>query len=338
MMPGMSTTSPTSTHLLRLVLLGAVVLLSLVAVFNQVKSLGLSWQEEHYTARLEAVLAGTAGSPWQYRLLSDAATVAIYRTLEAAGVPRPVGVAFVGIRVVQNVVLLLLALRFYQLLGIGTYLGLLGLMALAWAMTQTNYNSDLSINLYSEVIFYLAAAIAVLHGRLRWVPILAVIAALNRETSGLLPLLPLAALWPLPSGARVSPATVVRCTAAGLAAYAVVFGLLRLWLGTRGWEVHPDGAVQGWPLFVYNLGFLRSWVHLAATFGIFPLLALAGWRDWPRALKTWCWAVVPVWFAVHFFFGAVAETRLFLVPFVLVFVPGALIAVQASLPPREQAA
>lgn len=331
--------TPLSSPLaIRIAVFGAVVLLSLLAVFNQVKALGLSWQETHYTARLEAVLHGDAGSPWQYRLLSDAVTVAVYRCLEAVGVPRPVGVAFVGIRIVQNIVLLLLALYLYRLLGIGYYLGLLGAMALAWAMTQTNYNSDLSINLYSENILYLLAAIAVLRGRALWLPCITLVAALNRETSGLIPCLALAALAPLPTGVLVPRAKVFQSLTAGLAIYGVVFVLLRLVLGARGWELHPDGAVQGWSLFVYNLGFLRSWVHLGATFGILPLLAFAGWRDWPRALQIWCVVLVPVWFVVHFFYGAVAETRLFLVPLVLVFTPGALFAVQASLSPAPREA
>jgi hypothetical protein len=38
-------------------------------------------------------------------------------------------------------------------------------------------------------------------------------------------------------------------------------------------------------------------------------------------------AVVPLWIALHFFLAVVAETRLMLVPHVLVFVPGALAAV-----------
>ena len=45
---------------------------------------------------------------------------------------------------------------------------------------------------------------------------------------------------------------------------------------------------------------------------------------WPRELKGFFWAMVPAWIVVHFPLSQVAETRLFLVPQFMVFVPGAL--------------
>ena len=52
-----------------------------------------------------------------------------------------------------------------------------------------------------------------------------------------------------------------------------------------------------------------------------------------RGLKlrqTFALAVVPVWFAVHLFAAVIAETRLLLVPYVVVFVPGALMGFKAA--------
>ncbi|MBI1321494.1 MAG: hypothetical protein GC168_21455 [Candidatus Hydrogenedens sp.] len=314
--------------------LAAAVLLSLISGFNQVKAMGLSWQEEHYTARLEAVAAGEAGSPWQYRVLSDGLTLAAIHAAEAAGVQRAAGVTMVAIRIAQNIALFLLLFGYLSAAGVSAYAALLGMMALAWIMTLTNYNSDLAVNTYTEIVLYLAAGWCVL---LRWSwPILpmTVIAALNRETSGLIPLMLLASAygWTDPRE-RVAG---LRIGAAALAAYGVVFCGLRLWFGSRGWEVHPSGAVQGWALLRYNLTFDRSWGHLAGTFSLLPLLAVFGWRGAPSALKAFTLVVLPVWIPVHLLFSAVAETRLFLVPLVVVVLPLAMLAVQ-RMPEAETA-
>jgi hypothetical protein len=312
----------------------AAVLLSLIAGFNQVKAMGLAWQEEHYLPRLERVAAGEAGSPWQYRVLSDYAALGAVRTAEAAGVPRAAGVTFVAIRVAQNVAIFLLLFGYMRALGIGAYAALLGMMALAWAMTQANYNSDLAINTYSDVLFYLLAGWCVVR-RLAW-PVLPItmLAALNRETSGLIPVMLLAAAYYWPQGRE--RASAVRWGAASLAAWAVVFVGLRLWFGARGWEVHPSGTEQGIALLWYNLSFDRSWAHLAGTFSILPVLAWLGWRGAPDALRAFAVALLPVWITVHFLYSAVAETRLFLVPLVVVVIPLAMLAVQ-RLPEGEAA-
>ena len=65
-------------------------------------------------------------------------------------------------------------------------------------------------------------------------------------------------------------------------------------------------------------------MYLLATMGIIPFLALFSYRKWPHELKVFFWLIVPVWFLVHLFASTMAETRLFLVPYALIFIPGAL--------------
>jgi len=339
-----ATHRPSRFHGLAAVIVPLVcaVLLSLMTVFNQVKTLGLSWHEEHYRGRLNDVKARNADSPWQYRPLSDTAVAKLCNAVEAwaasyngDGDPgpfdvlrrRPVGALFVFIRVAQNTLIFLLALAYFRRFGIDAYLGLVGISALAWAMSHANQDSDLAINTYTEVIFYLLAGIAILSERPVWVLPIALLAALNRETSGLIPVMLFASTVRLTPSLKLSR-PIVRLSAFSMGLYWGIFIGLRQYYGDRGWEIHPSGAQQGMDLFLYNIGLADTWANLAGTLGLLPVLGLILWRAWPRRLKAFFWAIVPVWFPVHFLFGAMAETRLVLVPLAVVFLPGALIALR----------
>ncbi len=358
MMPHMDTTIEHSPPPSRRVAVGVaclacVTLLSLMSVFSQVKTLGLGWHEEHYRQRLDNVVAGNADSPGQYRPLSDTAVAKLCNLAKAwaGNLPpgttlgpldflrqRPVGTVFVAIRVGQNILIFLLALLFFRRLGISFYLGLLGISALAWAMTHANQDSDLAINTYSEILFYLLAGLAILHGRPVWIPVITVLAAMNRETSVFIPVMLFSSTVRLQPSLKLSR-PIVRTSTFAMGLYWGIFFGLRQYFGARGWAVHPSGAHPGVALLFHNLAWPDTWTNLAGTLGLMPVLALIAWRAWPRTLKAFFWAIVPVWFPLHFCFGAMAETRLVLVPLVMVFLPGVLIAVQhwraLAASPRE---
>src|SRR5690606_18632632 len=133
-----------STLARRGAVLVALLLLSLLTGFSQIKTEGLAWQEANYLPRLEAVVSGSAPAPWQYRTFSDRLVLAACHQGRHVGAPRPVGSTFVALRPAQNLRLFSVAYLFYRRLGIGTYAAVLGLMALAWGMTQANYGSDLA--------------------------------------------------------------------------------------------------------------------------------------------------------------------------------------------------
>jgi hypothetical protein len=78
-----------------------------------------------------------------------------------------------------------------------------------------------------------------------------------------------------------------------------------------------------------------TWDFVFRTVTVVPLVALWHYRRWPPPLRTFALTVVPAWVAVHLFAAVLAETRLLLVPYALVFVPGALMGVRA---PREAGA
>ena len=74
----------------------------------------------------------------------------------------------------------------------------------------------------------------------------------------------------------------------------------------------------------YNLGSDAAWGHVAGTLGIVPVLALISYRVWHPMLRPLFWSVVPLWFVIHLFCAPLDQSRVLLLPQVLVFIPGML--------------
>lgn len=279
-------------------------------------------QHRHYLDMLD----GSAGNPSQYRVLPAWLQWALLSVTAALGVPNHFAVSFIALRVLEDSAVFVLAFAYYRKLGLSVPHAFLGMSLLAWGMSYGHHNTDLRFDTYLDVSFYLAAALCLLSGREVWVLPLVGVAALNRETSGLIPFLVLAHAW---ANERLTRREVA-LAAGALALWAAVFAALHLAYPPQRLIV-PDGAAGlGWPLLVFNATRVLTPVQLFAVLGIVPLLALAGWRRWPPVLRAFAWALVPVWLVVHAFAAVVAEARLFLVPQALVFVPGALFLAQAS--------
>src|SRR5882724_4134524 len=167
----------------RAVVVACIVAFSFMTVAFQVRDLGFPYVDSGpQWARHRAVLDGTANNPWQYRVLSDVAVEGILRAVTAVGAPHPVGLAFILFRVLQNLLIFLLAAEYFRSMNLSQPLTLLGLSCLAWGMTHASYDSDLQFSTYSDVLFYLVAALLLLKGHILWIPALSVLAALNRET------------------------------------------------------------------------------------------------------------------------------------------------------------
>jgi hypothetical protein len=305
------------------VLICCSILFSLFTVFAHVRELGFDYiGEGRQLKRHTEVLSGTAPSPWQYRVLSEYMVEGVIVALKKAGAPRPTLVGFISFRVFLGALIFLLAGLYYRKLGLTTYLTLIGLSLLAWGMSYAYLDSDLQFSTYFDVLFYLAAGLLILHGRYPWIILITGVAALNRETSGLIPFLLVSGYIAFKED-RPASRKIILTAGAALLLYAIVFVALRYSYGPRELFV-PHGRHQGLELLKHNLFYYRTWFQLFATLGILPVLALVFYGKWPPALKMFFWVLVPVWVLVHMFAGVMAETRLFLVPLSLVIVPGAL--------------
>lgn len=301
--------------------------LSLLAAFNQVKAQGLSWQEAHYYPALEAAIGGEPGEGG----LSAAMTMGLKRTLEWAGAPRPAGLAMVGLRVAQNLALLLFCYGYYRRLGIRPYPILLGWMTLAWAMTHTTWQTTLAFDTYTECLLAVAAVWAVASGQSRWCVPLAVLAALNKSTGWILPLTIFAAALGGPVGLPAERKRLVTPMAAAII-YVAVLIMVREYTAWHHFVPRP----QGWEQLSENLRNPHTWGQLAGTFGVLPFLAVLGWTRTPQLVHYTAAATLPLCFAWHFTHSDAAATHVFLLPLVVCVLPAALFALQA--PPAEESA
>ena len=306
--------------------IGSALLLSLFTVYLHAKELGRDYIDAYQIPRHLEMLAGHAGNPWQYRMLSAWIVEAAHQLCGALHLPQPLIVAFFAVRVLQEALMFVVAWRYWGALGLGGAETLMGLAVLGWSVSYSTHGSDLQFNTYFDVLFYLLAALAVLRGRVGWVVPITLLAALNRETSGFIPLLPVVAGWDAAPEAR---ARALRVGLIGVAVWVIVFVGLRLAYGPQH-LILPYGHRLGFDLLSYNLGRSRTWIQLLGTFSIVPVLALMAYRQWPAPLRRFFWLVVPAWFLVHWVGAVMEETRLLLVPMALVFVPGALLLLRGD--------
>ena len=307
-----------------------VVLLALATVYVQyrgllVDSAGRDPQqfiEVDLRERHDAIIDRVQGDPWRYRLLSEWGAEGALQAADAVGFSKPAVVGFLGFRVLQNLAIFALAWLFFRRLGLGWYESLFGLGLLAWGFTQALLHQAMAFNTYGDVAFYLAAALLILQRRYWWVVPLTVLAAINRETSGLIPLMLMAMAWQL--GRRSDEGRrVLRIGAVALVAFAATYGIVRLAVGPA-FFIKGNGQDPGLEMLDYNVTRGQTWDLVFQTLNVLPLLALIAWRRWSPALKAFGVAIVPAWFVIHAFTAVLAESRLLLVPLAVVFVPGAL--------------
>lgn len=327
----------TNTYRLMAVLLvsGA---LGTAALYSQTRALGISrfgyfeigsaleYIEDgpQWTRHME-VLEGTALSPWQYRVLAPWVNGLAIDAFQAAGAQHPRASGFLAVRWVQNFLILGCAAWFYRRLGLADGAVFLGVSLLALSMSQAIYDSDLSTNTYFDVLFFLIAGLLVLADRRLFVLPVVVLAALNRETSALIPALILAGAMPAQGKGRFSGKILV-LAAAGWVIFGAVFFSLRMALGERA-LFEPYGIPVGIERMVANVISPIGWLESALVFGLVPLLSLFALRSIPRVLRDIWFLIVPVWLGVHLVVAVAAETRLFLVPMALAFVPCSLFLV-----------
>lgn len=298
-------------------------LLSAFTVIVQIRAVGRDYVTGEQMRRHRAILDGTANAPYQYRILSEYGLAAFLRAARALAVSEPEYWACFSMRLLQNLLIFGLAAWWYRASGFRLYLVLLGLALLAWGMSQALYNSDLAFNTYADVAGYFAAVLLIHSRRDVWLIPLMAAATLNRETCGLIPVLLLAVRFTEVRHQRPALLRLLSVAAASGMVYAGVFVGLRLWFGARPLAV-PVGYAPGLGFVAYNLGRPITYIQLTATFSLLPLLAALAWRAWPASLKKLGWALVPAWLIIHLLYSVIAETRLLLVPFGLLVVPGVL--------------
>ena len=272
-----------------------------------------------------AVIDGHAGNPWQYRVLAPFLIQPVIDALTQRGVAHPYLISFVSFRLLQDFAVVLVAFLYYRKYGLTMVQALVGMALLGWAMSYAFWDSDLQFSTYFDVLFFLLAGLCALGDAPGWIVPIAALAAFNRETSGFIPFVFAAATFRNDGSAAHGRLAALAGTA--FVIYVAVFAWLRWHYGPQD-LVLAHGHRAGWDMFRFNVGRFVTWDRVFATFTIVPVVALVGRSQWPPSLTRMFWVLVPAWVLVHAFVGVLAETRLLLVPYALVLVPGALFALR----------
>ncbi len=315
-------------------------LLSGYIVYQQAthsNAVDLNRQEERHVR----MLAGDSEffNPWQYRIFSTLVVEGFYKVTHAV-VPAIRRVdAFLVFRFFQNVLIFFIANAYFKSLSIqNPALRITGIFVLAFCMSHSVFQSDLSFNTYFDILFYLLAAWLILNQHYIWVVPLVVFSALNRETSILIPAMLLVAgiNW---QKRQISRSVLITGIGSGIAFIILFFGI-RFYYGFQpAVGINDMRGVTDY--FFFNLKFFRMYPELIGTLAFLPITTILFLKRLPPILQHWFWVVCPAWFAIHLAYSTAVETRLFLVPQALLFIPAWLIVVEQwysqQIPEKENA-
>jgi hypothetical protein len=327
----------------RIFIILACCVLTLVTVFSQFEYNRARYGEDYVSIehfqRHEYIMDGTAESPFRYRILSDyileAGLVSLrwvgLDTLEIplfkhTGKLSPFEIVSFLYRCAQNLIIFLFGFLYFRSLGLSLPSSLLGLTLAAYGMSFAFFNTDLAFYTYTEVACFIIAAYCINIGKMYAVIFITALAAFDRESSILIPLL-LAGAIATKHNIKIFSLAFVRLSSSvlySLIAFIAVFAGLRLIIGPASYSDSAYGDFYpGIQLLALNLKYHRTWTGLAQMFTILPC-SLLFYKRWHPLLKQYLlWLGVP-WLVVHFIGGSTGETRLFLVPLFIIFIPAAL--------------
>lgn len=326
---------PSQSHIAPALLLTYIALaLTLLVMHEEGQHFGPGFIETWQLPLHRDIMEHRAGDPWQYRVLAPYAQEGAIRLLEQAGVSYSdaAKAVFMVTRYTQTFLMFMLMGWYYRRLGL-TFPGLLlGMMILFWGFPYSYFESNQSFNTYYDVIFYLLAGLAILYKRYRAIIPITAVAVLNRETSGLIPIMLLFQGITLRPRLRLDP-QIARITLIALAVYGLGYWGIRQMFPAQH-LLYPFDSKPGIELLRWNFNRPPTWDQLLKTVGYLPLVALLWSQRFPREMRAFFWAIVPAWFVIHFLGSSVVETRLFFVPHIVVLIPGLLlIARVADRPP-----
>ncbi|HEY9007937.1 hypothetical protein [Ohtaekwangia sp.] len=274
--------------------------------------------------RHKNIMAGTSEfyNPWQYRILSPYILEGFIQFFNKILPGKFEMLPYLFFKFIQNMLIFYISFYYYKALQIrNPILIFAGLMLLCYTISNSVFQSDFSFNTYFDIIFYLLAACVILHKKYYWILPITFFAAVNRETSGFIPLMVVAPFLLFDRSMLTKDKWII--TLSSLAVFAAVFVSIRLYFGFREAEgIH--GMRSPLAYLKFNLTFFRMYPQLFGTLGLIPLITLFGFRRLPLMLKSWCLLIVPFWFVIHLAKSTAMESRLFLVPQALIFIPAML--------------
>ncbi|HZY78425.1 MAG TPA: hypothetical protein VFE50_02810 [Cyclobacteriaceae bacterium] len=246
-------------------------------------------------------------------------------------------IVFLFFRMVQNMLILWLAFKYMKHFIKNELVILLGLMMAVLFMGNSVVDSDFTFNTYMDVTFYLLTALVIVKKyNPLWVIPITFFAALNRETSIFIPWIFFFGFvswqeWPNIGGLIKTNFKIIAITAVCTVIFFAIFFGVRSYYGYQPLETWRVPA--GLPMLKFNLlssVALKTYMEAYGVFGFLPFWALLVFRNMSMQLKVLFLSLIPIWFALHFTSGIAYQTRLFLVPTLLVFLPAVLESLERS--------
>ncbi len=241
-------------------------------------------------------------------------------------------IVFLFFRFCLNFFVFVLAFKLWRYFISNNWLVFAGIMFLSLAMGNAVIASDLTFNTYLDNIFYLLAACMIVYKKNPvWLIPLTILAAFNRETALLIPFLFFISYIdfssfqiqkPALSSIRFPKINIWILTGIAYVFFIGIFTGVRMYYGyvpAQVWKVPP-----GIPMVKLNLlstVAVKSYFEMLGVFSLIPFLILYKFKSAPLLLKTWFVLIAPVWFAVHIYSVVIYQTRLFLVPTIIIFIP-----------------
>ena len=251
-------------------------------------------------------------------------------------------IIFVFFRFIEHLFIFYLAWKLWSHFVKSKWLIFLGINFLALALGNAVTVADLSFNTYMDIILYLLTAnIIVFNKNENWILPIALVAAFNRETAILIPALFFISQTDFTSFSfknfnlktiRFPQKSTWLVT---IAAYVIFFSIfigLRIHFGYREQQIWKVPA--GLPMLKLNLlsaVAVKAFMELIGTFAVIPLIILYNFKQFPHLLKKWFLFLTPIWFLVHYLSVVAYQTRLFMVPFILIMLPMMLWLVEKEI-------
>jgi hypothetical protein len=241
-------------------------------------------------------------------------------------------IIFIFFRFAEHVLIFFLAWKLWSKFVKNKWLIFFGINFLALSLGNGVTVADLSFNTYMDIILYLLTANIIVYNKdhLLLIPI-TILGAFNRETSIMIPALYFISQVDFTQldlkrfsfkSIRFPPLKTWLVTVLLYVFFFTIFISLRVHFGYRPqqvWKV-PAG-LQMLKLNLASATAVKAYMELIATFAVIPLIILYKFKSFPHLLKKWFLFLVPVWFLIHFVSVVAYQTRLFMVPFILVMLP-----------------
>jgi hypothetical protein len=182
-----------------------------------------------------------------------------------------------------------------------------------------------------DVIIYLLAALVIVKNLSGyWIIPITILGAANRETSLLIPAIYFFSKfswqsWPAWNALVKNNAKVLIVSVTATLAFFIVFVYIRSYFGYQ--PVSVWRAAAGLPMLKLNLlssVSIKTYMELFGIFALLPIWAILTFSSMHSHLKVFFIFLVVIWIIVHLLSATSYQTRLFLVPTLLVLIPSVL--------------